>query len=260
MTRDVGCVMGCTDLQPIASWPRRIAMYVRRLTPLLALWAALPIASAQNFEHDLRPAALEGWREAGQAVDIDGDWAIVEGVRPHPNLGLPAVEDLPALFRFDPGTGSGPSTRRSPCRTWWASPPRSNVWRSTRPTRCWAPWSSGRPRTRCSPGGSIPSPESGRRCRGSSRPSAASSASRRCSTSTERPRSSRTSATRGAASCIGTSSTPLPRRGPSRRPGARPRAPVRSGSASTWTETPRPCSTSTGTRALRAGSTSTSAA
>ena len=80
-------------------------MHVRRLTPLLALWVALPVASAQNFEHDLRPAALEGWREAGQAVDIDGDWAIVEGLRPHPNLGLPAVEDLPALFRFDPGTG-----------------------------------------------------------------------------------------------------------------------------------------------------------
>ena len=69
-------------------------MHVRRLTPLLALWVALPVASAQNFEHDLRPAALEGWREAGQAVDIDGDWAIVEGLRPHPNLGLPAVEDL----------------------------------------------------------------------------------------------------------------------------------------------------------------------
>ena len=52
-------------------------MHVRRLTPLLALWVALPVASAQNFEHDLRPAALEGWREAGQAVDIDGDWVVV---------------------------------------------------------------------------------------------------------------------------------------------------------------------------------------
>lgn len=78
-------------------------MNVRRLAPLLALLA--PTAAAQHFEHDLRPAALEDWREAGRAVDIDGEWAVVDGYRPSPSQGGPAVEDLPALFRFDPATG-----------------------------------------------------------------------------------------------------------------------------------------------------------
>lgn len=72
--------------------------------PLLA--AALPCHGlAQDFEQDLRPPAHQSWFHAGAAVDIAGDWAVVDGEILSPSGSNPLPEDLPALFRRDATTG-----------------------------------------------------------------------------------------------------------------------------------------------------------